>query len=111
MTTPIRENIFPYPMYETARMMPCDNESGAMTNHRQNERGEWVCEICGHNMNQAQIEALKLADAIGFIAQAVGKLPNQARGHWFDILVEVIGITCGDEGRQQLINALGGYKF
>lgn len=93
------------------RLMICDGEEGhPFTNHEKNEAGEWVCLICGFNVNAALAADQMLAERVGFVAGIIaGKVPDE-RYRWLEIFIDTLVLAHEDraaDALRDLVNIIG----
>jgi hypothetical protein len=91
-----------------SRMMICDNEAGAKTNHTQADNGDWVCAVCGYNASAALRSDEHLADAMGkFVGLLSVANMDGARTRWLEMLVGLIAEHLGESALRDLVNIVG----
>lgn len=106
MTATLREAFGFIGSTTEGRLMACDNEGGAITNHRTNEQGELVCAVCGYNVAKETRTDEAAVEYIGFLARVLARMGRARSTHFLTLFVVILEETCGMQALRDLKNIL-----
>lgn len=90
-----------------SRMMQCDG-CHALTNHDQDESGDLVCAVCGHNATQALRADEHTLEALGrFVGYLNVAVHDGCLDKWLAIFVDTLAEEVGEDAVRLLGDTVG----